>query len=144
MRLSQSATVRAPAERVFDCWAALERSPEHQKPTLDRTKLTDGPVGKGTRYSATDQWPGRKVSFEMEITGFERPSSISASWDQPMNGSWTARFEESDGTTLMDFETIIEPGGVMGLLAPLMKPWANRQLSQGLASFANWVENGGC
>ena len=144
MHLAQSVTVGAPIDKTFDCWAALERSSEHQKPTIDRTKLTDGPIGVGTRYSAVDQWPGRKVSFEMEITSYERPVQISVRWDQPMNGSWTARFSESGGQTAMEFETSIEPGGIMGLLAPLMKPWANRQLRDGLASFARWVESGGC
>jgi uncharacterized protein YndB with AHSA1/START domain len=144
VRLSRSVAVDAPIERVFDCWAALERSPEHQKPTIDRTKLTDGPVGEGTRYSAVDQWPGRKVSFEMEITGFRRPSMISARWDEPMNGSWVATFRVDGGITVMDFETTIEPGGIMGLLAPLMKPWAGRQLAHGLDSFARWVEQGAC
>lgn len=144
MRLSQSTTVKAPMERAFDCWAALERSPEHQKPTIDRTKLTEGPVGTGTRYSAIDQWPGRKVSFEMEITQFDRPTLIAAQWDEPMNGSWVARFDEEGGITTMDFETTIEPGGIMGLFAPLMKGWAGRQLADGLSSFAAWVETEGC
>ena len=144
MRLSQSVAVNAPIERVFDCWASLERSPEHQKPTLDRTMLTDGPVGVGTRYSAVDQWPGQKVTFEMEVTSFERPTLIGAGWEDPMNGSWTARFEESNDGTRMDFETNIEPTGLMGLVSPLMKPWAGRQLSNGLASFKTWVESGGC
>ena len=144
MRLSRSTTINAPIKRVFDCWAALERSPEHQKPTIDRTKLTDGPVGEGTRYSAIDQWPGRKVSFEMEITRFDRPTVIGAHWEEPMSGSWVARFTEDGGKTEMAFETTIEPGGLMGMLAPLMKPWAARQLADGLSSFSAWVETGGC
>lgn len=144
MRLSQSVTVSAPIDRVFDCWAALERAPEHQKPTIDRTKLTDGPVGLGTRYSAVDQWPGRKVSFEMELTAYERPSRIAARWDEPMNGTWDATFRSEGDGTVMDFETTIEPGGLMGLFAPLMKPWASRQLSSGMASFKAWVESDGC
>lgn len=144
MRLSRSVTIHAPIERVFDCWVALERSPEHQKPTIDRTRLTEGGLGVGTRYSAVDRWPGRKVSFEMEITAFERPACVGARWDEPMNGSWLATFEESDGETIMAFETTIEPSGIMGWFSPLMKPWANRQLNNGLASFRRWVESGGC
>jgi hypothetical protein len=76
----------------------------------------------------------------MEITEFQRPTLIAAQWDEPMSGSWTARFNESDAGPAMDFETIIEPGGIMGLLSPLMRPWANRQLGEGLESFRSWVE----
>ena len=144
MNLTRSIAIEAPIERVFACWAALERSPEHQKPTIDRTLLTDGPVDVGSRYSATDQWPGRKVHFQMEITQFDRPTLIGAHWDEPMNGSWEARFSERDGTTTMEFQTTIEPGGIMGLFAPLMKVWASRQLADGLSSFADWVEAERC
>jgi hypothetical protein len=82
VHLSESVVIRAPIEEVFDCWADLERAAEHQKPTIDRTR--------------------------------------------------------------MDFETTIEPSGLMGLFAPLMKPWARRQLRDGLDSFRSWVESGNC
>ena len=140
----ESGIIDAPVERVFDYWAALERSPEHQKPTIDRTRLTDGPLGVGTQYSAIDQWPGRLVEFEMEITGFDRPFQMSARWDEPMDGTWNARFSSDGDRTVMVFETNIEPTGLMGLVAPLMKPWVRRQLAEGLASFGSWVESGGC
>lgn len=144
MKLAAEVGIDCPIEQVFDCWAALERSPEHQKPTIDRTRLTDGPISVGTRYSATDQWPGRKVQFEMEITAYERPFRISARWDEPMNGSWEALLRSEGAGTVMEFVTTIEPSGLMGLLAPLMKPWAVRQMDQGLSSFKEWVEAGAC
>jgi len=140
MRLNGSVTVEAPVEAVFEGWADLERSPEHQRPTIERRMLTEGPVGAGTRYRAVDQWPGRKVTFEMEITTFERPHLIAARWEEPMEGGWSARFEDLNGTTRMSFETMIIPKGIMGMLTPLMKPWASRQLAEGLASFRSWVE----
>ncbi len=140
MRLAQSVTVEAPVEVVFEGWADLERSPEHQRPTIERTRLTGEPVGAGTRYRAVDRWPGRKVTFEMEITTFERPHLIEARWEEPMEGGWSARFEDLNGATRMSFETMISPKGLMGLLSPLMKPWASRQLAEGLDSFRGWVE----
>lgn len=140
MELSDSVAIAAPPHRVFDCWAALERSPEHQRPTIERTRLGEGALGVGTRYRAVDQWPGRKVTFEMEITDYQRPTLIAARWEEPMNGSWRARFVQEGERTRMDFETTIEPSGLMGLLEPLMRPWARRQLAQGLDSFRRWVE----
>ena len=142
MRLNGSVNVDAPVGVVFDGWAALERSPEDQKATIERSVLGAGPLGVGTRYRAVDQWPGRKVTFEMELTEYRRPTMIAASWEEPMNGSWVATFAENDGGTRMDFETTIEPGGLMGLLEPVMRPWAKRQLAEGLESFRRWVEAG--
>lgn len=141
MRLSDTVTIAAPIERVFDGWAALERSPEHQNASLERSRLTEGPLGVGTRFRAVDRWPGRKVTFEMEITDYERPTLMSARWEKPMNGSWQARFIAQGAVTRMEFQPTIEPTGLMGLLEPLMRPWARRQLAQGLASFRNWVES---
>lgn len=142
MRLEETVTIRAPIGEVFDAWTALERSPEHQKPTIARRKLTEGPVRAGTRYHAVDQWPGRKVSFEMEITEYERPHRLAAAWEDPMRGTWVATFSpNADGTT-MAFETTIEPTGLMGLLEPVMRPWARKTLAAGLDSFRSWVENG--
>jgi len=116
MHLSESVVIAVPIERAFAGWADLERSPEHQKPTIERTRLTEGPIGKGTRFSAVDQWPGRKVQFEMEITDYDRPTRLGARWDEPMDGSWSAVFTEEGPTTRMDFETTIEPTGLMGLM----------------------------
>ncbi|MDX1511285.1 MAG: SRPBCC family protein [Nitriliruptorales bacterium] len=141
MRVDGSIMISAPVETVFDGWADLERAAEHQAPTKERRKLTDGPVGAGTRYAAVDRWPGRDVAFEMEITEYDRPSHLAAEWFEPMSGSWSADFvEASSGTTKMDFVATIEPGGFMALLAPLMRPWARRQLASGLVAFKDWVE----
>jgi len=144
MHLTSTIAIEVPIERAFDCWAALERASEHQKPTISRSKLTDGPVRAGTRFSAVDRWPGRTVRFEMEITEYERPTRIAARWDEPMGGAWDTRFRLAGNATVMDFDTTIEPSGVMGLLAPLMKPWAARQLRSGMNSFKDWVESGAC
>jgi hypothetical protein len=81
------------------------------------------------------------VTFEMEITEYQRPTLMAARWEEPMNGSWQARFIEEGAGTRMEFEPTIEPTGLMGLLEPLMRPWARRQLAQGLASFKSWVES---
>jgi len=141
MRLSDSISIAAPMERVFDGWAALERSAEHQNSTIERSRLTDGPLGPGTRLRAVDRWPGRKVTFEMELTEYRRPSLIAARWEQPMNGSWQARLANIGDATRMDFETTIEPAGAMGTLE-LMRPWARRQPANGLVSFQEWIERG--
>ena len=141
MQVQGSVTMAVPIEQAYDGWADLERAHEHQAPTKERRKLTDGPVGAGTRFAAVDRWPGRDVAFEMEITEYDRPVTIAAEWFEPMSGSWRATFSSvDDSTTRMDFTATIEPGGLMGLMAPLMRPWARRQLATGLESCARWVE----
>jgi uncharacterized protein YndB with AHSA1/START domain len=140
MRLSAQTFVARPSGELFALWADLERSTEYSAATIERRKLTPGPIGVGTRYHAVDRWPGRTVAFTVEVTAFEPPRRIVASWSEPMAGGWEARFEPTDGGTDLTFTTRMEPSGVMGLLSPLMRPWAARQVRRFMADFRRWAE----
>jgi uncharacterized protein YndB with AHSA1/START domain len=140
MKLSAQTHVdRSPGD-LFALWADLERSVEYSAATIERRKVTPGPIGVGTRYHAVDRWPGRTVTFTVEVTAFEPPSRMVASWSEPMVGGWEARFAPADGGTELAFTTRMEPSGLMGLLSPLMRPWAARQLRQFMCDFRRWAE----
>jgi len=70
MRLTATTRVDRSVNEVFALWADLTRSPEYSAASVERRKLTDGPVGVGTRYHAVDRWPGRTVQFTVEVTAF--------------------------------------------------------------------------
>jgi uncharacterized protein YndB with AHSA1/START domain len=129
-------------EEVFHAWSALERSPEYSGTVLERRRLTEGPVGRGTRYRAVDRWPGRTVEFVVEITEYDPPRRIAARWTEPMEGGWEAWFTAAGDGTDVAFRSLIRPSGLMGLASPLLRPWARRQLRTFLASFKDWVEAG--
>jgi uncharacterized protein YndB with AHSA1/START domain len=139
VKLNATTIVARPPDKVFALWADLARSPEYSAATVERHKLTEGPIGVGTRYHAVDRWPGRTVAFTVEVTAFEPPRRMVASWSEPMAGGWEARFAPADGGTELTFTTRMEPSGLMGLLAPLMRPWAARQLRQFMADFRGWA-----
>ena len=141
MDISADIRIERPIDEVFSAWAALERMEEFSD-LGTRTKVTDGPTGKGTKFHAVDKWPGRKVEFTVEVTDFEPPDRMAASWAEPMVGGWDAIFEEVDGGTRLFFQSNINPTGAMGLLSPLLKPWAARQLKGFMAGFKEWVESG--
>ncbi len=85
--------------------------------------------------------PRRKVEFTVEVTGYEPNRMMSASWSEPMTGSWEAQFEPTDTGTRLDFTTEINPTGLMGLMAPLMTGWATRTTEKFLAAFKDSVES---
>lgn len=142
MDVSGTVVVRRPIEEVFDAWMALERIPEWSDVVIERRKETDGPAGVGTRYHAVDRWPGRQVAFTVEITAYERPNRVAATWSEPMVGGWDAIFEEVDGGTEVRLESSMSPSGLLGLLGPLLRPWAARQARGFMADFRAWVESG--
>ena len=142
MDVEGTVIVDRPIEEVFDAWAALERTPDWADVVIERRKETDGPVGVGTRYHAVDQWPGRRVEFTVEITAFERPDRMAATWSEPMVGGWDAIFETVDGGTEVRLVSSMQPSGLMGALAPLLGFWARRQAGSFMAAFKAWVESG--
>lgn len=140
MQLSGDIRIERPIDEVFAAWSALERSSEYSDAIVERRQLTEGPVGTGTRYHAVDKWPGREVEFTVEVTRFDAPRQMSATWSEPVTGTWEAAFEESGAGTVLRFSSTIEPSGLTGLLSPLLRPWASRQLKSFLADFRTWVE----
>jgi uncharacterized protein YndB with AHSA1/START domain len=127
--------VGRPVERVFARMAQIERRPEWVALALERTPLTDGPVGVGSRYRATDQYPGRRAEFVQEITAYEPNQLLGESWGGPMAGHGTTRFVEDGGTTRLIVSMGINPSGVLRFVAPLMKGWLVRELKKDYGRF---------
>lgn len=141
MKVTAEQVVDLPPAVAFSLFADLERSGEYSKPVIERRKLDAGPVQAGSHYHARDRWPGRTVEFTVEITRFEPEQIIAASWSSPMEGGWVATFSPAGEFTHITFEATIRPSGLMGLLAPIMRPWAQRQTRDFLASFKSWAES---
>jgi uncharacterized protein YndB with AHSA1/START domain len=133
--------VEKPIEEVFALFSDLEQSHYYSAPVLERTKITDGPVGAGTRYRARDKWPGREVEFTVEITRYSPPSELAATWSTPMQGGWRAEFREATPGTKLSFTASMIPSGLMALLTPVLRPWAKRQTRAFLADFKSWAES---
>jgi uncharacterized protein YndB with AHSA1/START domain len=117
-----------PVERVFPVMADIERRPEWVALALERTSLTDGPVGAGSRYRATDQYPGRRAEFVHEITAYEPNRLLGESWGGPLPGQMITRFVEDGASTKLIVSMEINPSGNLKFVAPLMKGWLVRAL----------------
>jgi hypothetical protein len=72
---SVKSTVRinAPQERVFEAFADLRNAPGRIKSILRLEVLTDGPIGKGTKFRETRKMFGKEATETMEITQFDAP-----------------------------------------------------------------------
>ena len=143
LEMNVSVLINKPAKDVFELWCQPERYPEWFTMSLERRPLSDGPIGVGSRFSAVDKMPpGRRIASILEITAFEPNIRIAATLSAPINATWESTFEETDGRTQMTFTTSAKLSGLQGLLAPLFKGWANRQLQGGLDKFKAAAEGG--
>ena len=141
MELHASVFIARPVDVVFARWSEAERYPDWFGMCIERRKLTEGPMGVGSKYLAVDRLPpGRRVESTLEIVAFEPNQRMAATLSAPINVSWDARFEETDGGTRMTFETTAQLSGRRGLLVPLLKVWANRQVRTGLNRFRESLE----
>lgn len=140
MELNETIRVERPPAEVFDAWARIDRAGRHNPAIVERTKLTDGPIGAGSRFRAIDRWPGLDVAYTVEITAFHRPERIAATWSNPLSGGWDAIFEARDKATEMRFHATLHPAGTHGLALRLLWPWYRRQVRVFLETFRAGVE----
>ena len=74
-RFTTAKRIGAPQAAVFHLFADVKRAAEHLSGVVRVEKLTDGPVGKGTRFRETRVFFKKEATEELEITGFDPPRS---------------------------------------------------------------------
>jgi hypothetical protein len=122
--ISHSAVIRCTPEEAFD-YLSDHRSELEWNPICEAMeKITDGPVGAGTRFRA--KWKGSPL-VELELTYFERPRTWSAHNGGPVEIDFTCAFEPvAEGTRMhVDFRT--RPHGWFRLVYPIFLVAMRRQ-----------------
>ena len=136
MEIEATVVVNKPIAEVFARWSEVERYPEWFDMSIERRKVTEGPIRVGTVYHAVDKLPpGRRVEATLEITAYQPNELMAARLSKPLDATWEARFEDTNGSTRMAFRTVANLSGLQGLIAPLLSSWARRQLQTGLDRF---------
>ena len=75
-RVRGSLDIARPVEEVFDFVADQCNEPSFNPTMTASVKLTDDPIGVGTRFGATVLSRGGPVTVSIEYTGFDRPHRI--------------------------------------------------------------------
>ncbi|MBL8857327.1 MAG: SRPBCC family protein [Planctomycetes bacterium] len=73
LKLKCSRQVAAPPARVFQLATDLRNAPGRVKAIKKMEVLTDGPIGKGTRFRETRVMFGKEATEVMEIVTFDPP-----------------------------------------------------------------------
>lgn len=120
MQFDLTVTVERPIDEVFPYVSDPGRVPEWAGPAQVRDKLTEGPIGVGTRYRAVDKMPGRSIEFTEEITGYEPNERFSLHMSEPFNADLDATFRGADNSTRIDMAVNMNPTGFLGILAPIL------------------------
>jgi uncharacterized protein YndB with AHSA1/START domain len=115
-------TIDRPVEEVFDAVADERNEPKYNPAMISSEKLTDGPIGRGTRFRAFHSSRRGPVEMDVELTDFERPrrleSVTSMSWAN-VRGGPTFR-PTDDGGARMQWSWQVRPRGFARGLGPLV------------------------
>jgi uncharacterized membrane protein len=136
-----SVIIRRPVEEVFAYVSDLTHSPDWQAQLVEARKLTDGPVGVGTRYAFVRQFMGRKIEAANEFVAHEPNRKVQFRFASgPMPGQGTYLFEATPDGTKLTSTVELEPGGLSRLAAPLIASSLRREIAAGLPVLKELLE----
>ncbi|WP_157984489.1 SRPBCC family protein [Lentzea terrae] len=114
--LHNSVLIRCSPEEAFDYLSDLRAELEWNPGCQSMEKITEGPVGVGTRFRA--KWKSSPL-VEVEFTRYDRPRSWSAHNGGPIEVSFTCHLEPVPEGTLLRAEFAPRPHGWFRLVFPL-------------------------
>jgi uncharacterized protein YndB with AHSA1/START domain len=127
-RVEGEITIHRPVEAVFDFFADETNEPRYNPSMLRAERISDGPIGKGTRFATDLKMMGRTIAMTVEFMRFERPwllASTTRSSAVRTEGELT--FEPVDGGTRMRWSWDVRPHSPLKLITPLIGRFGRRQ-----------------
>ncbi|WP_335871629.1 SRPBCC family protein [Bacillus sp. 2205SS5-2] len=114
-------TIDHPLEKVFAFACDVRNGQKFMKNVVRCEKLTEGPIGKGTKFNETRIIGNREASSIIEISEFTPNQSYSAqSETKGLCAKYHYQFKEIGSTTQVSFQCdIFTKGLIMKLAKPM-------------------------
>lgn len=124
--------IGCPVEEVFDFVADERNEPKYNPRMVCSEKVTDGPVGDGTRFAASIQSMGRPLDMTTAVTSYERPTRFGIeSWMSWAEFRGELTFEPDPAGTRMRWSWQVRPKGAFRLLTPVIA-WIGKRQEQAI------------
>ncbi len=91
--------------------------------------LTPGPIGQGSRVRRTAKFAGRKIEYMTEVEAFDEDARLLMKTDKPFPMTIEYQFVGAEGGTVFTQRLQGGPGGVIGVLSPLMAVMVKRTVT---------------
>jgi uncharacterized protein YndB with AHSA1/START domain len=119
VKFTNTVTINRPRSEVFAYLADFEKVPRWNYAIEQTRKITDGPVGVGSRYHQTRTLP-RRADETFEVVTFEPEHTIVVRGDLgPFHGDIAYVLESSGGATTLTNTMFLTASGPLRVVAPL-------------------------
>ena len=141
MKIHESITINAAPEAVFALVTDLDREQEWDSGLISSEKLTDGPLGLGTRVKEVRKIPGGKAENVQEITRWEENRLMG--WDTvegKMITSGTISVRPVGDSSEVTFEMTGRGNLLMTLFSPVISWMVGREIHRNFGMLKNMAE----
>lgn len=110
----ESVIIRKPVSEVFQYMASMENVHELMPNVVKMEKITDGEIGKGTKFIETRSVRGKEIQAPVEYVQYEQDRLFSTSTNS--NGLITEyhyKFHEIEEGTQVEFEAFVKTSGII-------------------------------
>jgi uncharacterized protein YndB with AHSA1/START domain len=142
IKLEESITIRRPVEEVFAFVADQTNGPSWQSGLLEVRRITDEPIGLGTKHTAVRKFMGRRLEATNEYVVYEPNKEVTFK-----GAAGSAEFQHSyltestpEGTKLIS-RMKMESKGLFGLAEPLITRSLKREFALGLSELKDILES---
>jgi hypothetical protein len=120
-RIAGEVTIEAPVHEVFDLVADERNEPTYNRRIVRAEKVTDGPVGRGSRFVAEPKGMGSRGEMTLEILEHDRPHRLhNVVRSSYMEVDGTLTFDEVGGGTRLAWDWDMRLLGPMRVLSPVL------------------------
>jgi hypothetical protein len=142
-RIAGEIMIDAPVDEIFDLVADERNEPKYNPRILRAEKVTEGPLGPGSRFVAEPKSMGAKGAMTLEVLEYERPhrlhNLVRSSYLQ-VDG--TVTFEEVADATRLTWDWDMDLVGPLRLLTPLLAAIGPRWERRNWVGLKDYVEAG--
>jgi uncharacterized membrane protein len=142
IQVKDSIIINRPIEEVFAFVADQTNGPQWQDGLLEVRRITDGPIGVGTRHTAARKFLGRRLELTNEYIEYEPNKQVTFKGE-----SGSMRFESSYLTestthgTRLTSQMQMEQGGLFGLAEPMIAKSLKRDFAANFRTLKALLES---
>ncbi|MBY0123391.1 SRPBCC family protein [Bacillus sp. S/N-304-OC-R1] len=109
-----SVIIHKPLSEVFHYMASMENVSEMMPNVVKMEKLTEGPIGKGTKLKETRSVRGKTVNADIEFVEYKQDQTfITRSNSNGLITEYVYNFHEIEEGTQVEFDAFVKTSGLV-------------------------------